>query len=468
MKKKILLLNTNYYDDIFTASKVRAAISNATPPLGLITIAGPLLEAGCNVEILNLNIVKDYIKKLIERLKEFQPDFVGITATTPTIKKAYELSDIIKSINNHIIVVAGGPHPSALPMEVLQESSFDCVVRGEGDIIFRRLIVEGISQAIPNLFFKKDNNIVESFDQNFFVENLDSIPFPPYHLIDIKQYRQPEISCRRNPVAYMETSRGCFARCIYCNKNIFGYKIRMKSVERVLGEMEFLLKLGFKEIHIIDDIFTADMKRAYQICEEIIKKNMQFSWYPRGGIRVDRVDKELLAVMKRAGCYRIPFGIESGSQKVLDSINKKITLEQAENAVKCAKDAQMEVECYFMLGLPEENEEDIMKSIEFAIKLDPDYCKFALTIPLPGTPLFEDMLKNNQIKNKDWEKYSFSTSSKDLFIHKNLSYEILEKYNRISYKKFYWRWSYILKMLIKTLRQKTFISHIRAFINTNW
>ena len=155
------------------------------------------------------------------------------------------------------------------------------------------------------------------------IKDLDALEFPAYFLYDIPKYIMPRVFSRESPLGVMETSRGCYAHCVYCNKNIHGYKLRQKSPQRVVDEMEYLLKLGFREIHITDDVFTADMPRAYKICEQILRRNLKFPWYPRGGIRVDRINKELLVIMKKAGCYRIPFGVESGSQRVIDVIKRK-------------------------------------------------------------------------------------------------------------------------------------------------
>jgi len=242
----------------------------------------------------------------------------------------------------------------------------------------------------------------------------------------------------------------------------------MKSVLRVVDEMERMLKLGFQEVHIIDDIFTADMNRAYAICEEIIRRGLKFPWYPRGGIRVDRVNVGLLKIMKKAGCYRIPFGIESGSQRIIDIVGKKISLSQAENAVKMAKQAGLETECYFMLGLPGESEEDLRKTVEFAVKLNPDYTKFAITIPLPGTKMFDDMSAQGQIKTKDWNKYNFAVSPKELYNHDTLTWEIIENYYDISHKRFYFRPAYIARMIAKTICDGTLFAHINGFLKTRW
>jgi len=465
---RIILVNPAYYEEIFSKSKVRSAISRGTTQLGLACIAAPLLGKGHAVKILDLNLVDDPDSSLRKCILEFKPHFMGVTATTPLIMKAYQIAAMAKDIDKSVIVVAGGAHASALAEDVLEESQIDCVVSGEGDFILNTIIENGFSDTIPNIHYKINNQIVHSKVQNYFTQDLDTLPYPAYELFDIKKYSQPLIASRKAPLGYMETSRGCYAKCVFCNKNIHGFKVRMKSPLRVVDEMERMLKLGFREVHIIDDIFTSDMGRAYNICEEILRRGLKFPWYPRGGIRVEKVNLELLKIMKKAGCYRIPFGIESGSQRVIDVINKKITLERAEEAVSLAKRAGLETECYFMLGHPTETEEDIKKSINFAIKLDPDYVKFAMTIPLPGTPMFDDMSARGQIKTNDWSKYNFSTSPKELYEHDTLSWETLDRYSDISYRRFYFRPKYILRMLYRTVLKGTFFAHVKAFFKTRW
>jgi anaerobic magnesium-protoporphyrin IX monomethyl ester cyclase len=465
---KVILINPDYYEDIFAQSKARAAVSRGVVPLGLASLAAPLLRAGHEVHIVNLNLADDPRASLTAAIIEFRPDFVGITATTPVIYKAYEIAAAIKNLDENILVLAGGPHPSAIPEEVLLESKIDGVVRGEGDHVLTMIVEQGLSPSIPNVFFKKNGKILKSERQSDFITDLDSLPFPAYELFDIQDYSQPGIASRLAPLGYMETSRGCYARCIFCNKNIHGFKVRMKSPVRVADEMEHMLRLGFKEIQIIDDIFTADMDRAYQVCEEILRRGLKFPWYPRGGIRVDRVNLELLKIMKRAGCYRIPFGVESGSQRILDLVKKKIKLEQCESAVQMAKEAGLETECYFMIGHPTETEEDIQKSIDFAIKLDPDYAKFAITIPLPGTPLFNEMTAQGRIKTRNWHKYNFSLPAKELYDHDTLSWKTIERYYTISHRKFYFRPSYIARMIYKTILNGTVLAHIKAFLKTRW
>jgi len=468
MPSRIALINPSYYSDIFLKSKARAAVSRGTTSLGLAALAAPLLQDGHCVRIWDLNLQDRPTDYLAAALREFNPDFVGITSTTPLIKKAYETAAAVKKFSRQIYVIAGGPHPSALPEDVLRESEIDCVVRGEGDLVLKSIVAGDEKAHIPNIYYKQDGAVLKSKAKESQIDNLDALPFPAYSLFDIDKYSQPSIVSRRRPLGYMETSRGCFARCVFCNKNIHGYRVRMKSPARVADEMQAMLRLGFREIQLIDDIFTADFRRVAAICDEILKRGLDFPWYPRGGIRVDRADPAMLKLMKKAGCYRIPFGIESGSQRVQDAIGKGTTLDQARRAVKCAKEAGFETECYFMIGLPTETEEDVKKSIEFALELDPDYVKFAIAIPLPGTPMFDTMLAEKRLKTTDWEKYNFSASPKELYDHDRMSWETIDRYYALSHKKFYLRPRYAVKMLYKTLKEGTFWGHVKAFTGTQW
>ncbi|MEW6530024.1 MAG: radical SAM protein [Thermodesulfobacteriota bacterium] len=464
---KVLLINPSYFESIFGSAKVRPAISEGVTPLGLVSIASPLREKGHSVTLIDLNISKNPALDLQNALRTLLPDIVGITAATPVIKKAYRMTEAVKQFSNDILVVVGGPHPSALPEQVLTESRIDFVVQGQGDYAMSRIADGALSSDAANVYLKTNGSVTKP-TRTEFVTDLDNLPFPAYDLLDISRYCQPKIASRREPLGYLETSRGCYGRCVYCNKNIHGNKIRAKSPTRTVDEIEWMLGLGFREIQIIDDNFTANKDRAYAVCEEILRRGLKFPWYPRGGIRVDRIDLELLRIMRRAGCYRIPFGVESGSQRVLDEIRKGITLEQVERAVSFAKQAGMETECYFILGLPTETEEDLTKTVDFAIKLDPDYAKFPFMVPLPGTPVFDRMMERGQIRTFEWEKYTFATPPEELAEHDVLSWEVIKRYEALAYRKFYFRPRYIMRTLTRTITTGTFLDHLKGMLKIRW
>jgi radical SAM superfamily enzyme YgiQ (UPF0313 family) len=205
------------------------------------------------------------------------------------------------------------------------------------------------------------------------------------------------------------------------------------------------LSLGFREIHLADDLFTADLPRVKRICLAIIRSGLDISWYPRAGIRVDHVDRELFELMKRAGVWSVPFGIESGNENILQRIGKGITPDQVRKAVELAKSVGLTTEGYFMIGHPDETEKTIQETIRFSVSLGLDYAKFTINTPLPGTPLFEEWDRAGVIKTKDWSKYNFHTPPKELYDHPNLDWTVIDHYYRLAMRTFYFRPSFLVR-----------------------
>jgi radical SAM superfamily enzyme YgiQ (UPF0313 family) len=264
----------------------------------------------------------------------------------------------------------------------------------------------------------------------------------------------------------METSRGCFGGCTFCESRRTKY--RAKSADRIVAEMEYALSLGYREIHVVDDLFTANLKRAKEVCRQIINRKLDISWYPRGGIRVDGVDQEIFDLMKRAGVWHIPFGIESGNQHVLDKAQKEVTLEEVRSAVRMAKKAGLETEGYFMFGLEGETEQSMKDTIDFSLSLDLDYAKFAITIPLPGSVLFKNWDQRGLIRTKDWTKYTFSKPPEEIYTHPTLDAKLIYKYYRLGPRKFYFRPSYICRRFVRGVKTGSLLDDIKIFFRTSW
>ncbi len=466
-RQKVLLIVLPYYDRIFGESAVKVAVSKGTIMLGLAAVGAQLRKIGAEVRILDLNIEKEPLVVLNKHLQTFCPQYVGISLTTPIFKIAKAYAKIIKDKLKDVILIAGGPHPSVLPEDFLRETAFDIVVRGEGEKTISELFENMNISFVKGISYKMSGVVVSSAEQKV-IDHLDDLEFPALDLFDTKKYNHPKIVARRNPVASMETSRGCFGKCSFCNKSIFGARYRVKSPQRVIDEMEYILSLGFKEIHIVDDLFTGDLNRAKEICRKLIAKGLNLSWYPRGGVRIDRLDKELIKLMKRAGCYRIPLGIESGDQAILDRINKNITVGQIENIVNMLKQEGMEVEGYFMLGLPGETSDTLEKTLRFSLSLKLDYVKYAITVPLPGTPLFDDWNANGLIKTYDWEKYNFAIPPGELYCHPSVGWQTIYKYYKLAPRKFYLRPSFVLRRFFESIRKGSLFEDLSAVMEIKW
>lgn len=463
MKRVLFILPPS--QELYSRAKVKVAVPER-PSLTFATLAAPLIEAGHRVEILDLDMVSEPAKELEQRLDEFSPHYVGITCTTPLVYKVKHIASVVKKHDANTIVVAGGPHPSSLPESTLADSDLDVVCIGEGDFTMAEIVSGADWSSIKGIWYKKDEEVIVNPIREY-ITDLDQLPFPFWKLFNLKKYKTPRLSCRRNPVGIMETSRGCVFGCTYCNKNIFGRTFRVKSAQRVVDEMEYMLSVGFKEIHVTDDGFTINLHRAKQICGLIKERSLNFPWNLYNGIRVDRVDREFLKKARDAGCYGITFGIESGDQALLNNIHKGTTLEQAREVFKWTREIGIQTLAFFMIGLPGETEETMQKTVDFAKELDPDYAKVSILLPLPSTPLYSDFEQQGYIKSKDWSLYNQHDPS-EVYNHPNLSWEAIHHYYDLFYRRFYLRPRTVWKQLKKdALNANLFYDSIYV-LKTRW
>jgi len=443
-EKKVLLVNPYLTTHVYEKSKVKGQVH---PSLTLATIAGPLVDKGHNVKVLDLTISDKPIEDLKKELTSFQPDYVGITFTTSSFSEFKRLCDEVKKHNNKIPVIAGGPHASASPEKVMNESQIDILVIGEGDFTFLEIIENPDLKDVKGIAYRNKSKIVFTKKAEY-IDDLDKLPMPAWHLFDLKKYKNPR-SFGRSPLGAIETSRGCPFQCIYCNKNIFGYKYRTKSSKRVVEEFKYLKTLGFKEVYIADDGFTTMLDRAKEVCDLLIKENVKLAWNLGNGVRVDRVDLEFLKKARKAGCYRVHFGIEAANEQLLKRIKKGITIEQVKYAFMLAKKAGMDTVAYFMYGFPEETEQTMQECIDLAIELDPDFARVAIVIPYPGTELWDEWNNKGIIKSFDWSKYTFHNTYVNIYDHPDIDMKLIYKYYDKFYKDFYYRPLYLIKRAIK-------------------
>src|SRR3989344_1948126 len=468
-KGNILLVSPPWKKITYLDTKVKAATLHY-PTLNLPTIATPLLQKGYNVKILDLDLYDNPYPILEKTLKEFDPILVGITCNTPFFNEAVKIANLVKQHNKKTITVIGGPHSTTYPEEFLEKDCFDYTVIGEGDFVLSDILDAKnkikSKKSLTNIAFIEKNKIIKK--ENKTVENLDNLPIPAWHLMEVEKYKTSYILSKKNPAGPIETSRGCPGNCSYCNKKIFGWKFRPKSPERVIKEMKFMLDIGFKEIFIEDDLFSKDLVRAKKICDMIIEHKLKFPWMLMNGIRVDSIDLELLQKFKKAGCYRVSFGIESGNQQVLNDVSKGITLDQIRNAVKLTKIAKIETFGFFMLALPADTKKTMQQTIDFAKELDLDVAKFAITIPYPGTRLYQKYEEQGLINTKDWSDYLQHKSTTKVYQHPNLDWETIEYYYKKSFREYYLRPSYIIKRFKKSIREGTIFKDMKAFIQTEW
>ena len=415
------------------------------PPMGLALIASVLAKEGYQVTVLEANALQlkaEDVPPLVDA------DVVGLTAMTPTINAAIAIADHLKKAYPDLPIMLGGAHATLLPEETLVAApAIDIIVRGEGE----KAVVELLQALehkqpltkVPGISYRKDGGVVSNPPRSQGID-LDSLPFLAYHLLPWQKYKPHPPHGRALPFAAIITSRGCPYHCSYCSKPVFGTRFRGQSPERVIEEVIYHQKrFGIKEFAFYDDVFTLDKERTHAIADEIIKRKLKIYWTCE--TRVNLVDKELLRHIRQAGCYSIAYGIESGSQEILKTLDKGINLEQVEQAVRLSREAGLQTIGYFMLGSPGESLETIDKTIQFAKKLKLDFTQFAITTPFPGTSLY-DLYMKDRTDTVPWENFVYQgtgTGVTPVFESSSLSRADLQYWVKRAYKEFYLRPSYI-------------------------
>jgi len=371
-------------------------------PLGLCYVAAAFEKAGARVKILDYVVRKYSPEKLNRELSEFLPDIIGITSVTLSHNTAVNIIKTAKAMFPEVLTVMGGPHVSFdYQNTLLSCPEIDLAVIGEGEQTIGELVPiisnRILWPSIRGIAFKDGERIVATAPREF-IRDLDRLPLPARHLLDTSRYRALGF-----PVSIV-TSRGCPNRCIFCQGHrMVGNRVRYRSPEKVVDEIEELLTSGYTHINISDDFFTCNKNRVKSFCGEIKKRNLAFSW--TAFARADSVNQNLLKIMQDAGCDLVFFGIESGNQQMLDRINKRVTLDRIRQAVADCKAVGMDVFGSFILGLPGETMDTLMDSHRFASELQIKYGYHFLS-PFPGTELMENIHRYDlKLLTKDWSMF---------------------------------------------------------------
>lgn len=394
-----------------------------TPPLGLAYIGAVLEEAGHKVEILDTIALnwKTPIKikgrihlgqkweDISDDIKRSKPDAVGISCPfSCQSRNAHKVAELVKAYDTDVPVIMGGAHPSTLPKSVLQDQNVDYVVIGEGELTMLNLLKtlsKGASfNEIDGFAYREKGKTVINPKKKF-IEDIDSLPLPARHLLPMKEYFNAEAphgpELMRKPFTSMITSRGCPFNCVFCSiHTIWGRRWRPRSPDNVLLEIEHLIDVyKIREIHFEDDNLTLDKRRMEKICDLILDRGLDIKWFTPNGVAIWTLDKNLLEKMKKSGCYKLCFGIESGCPQTLQFIKKPINLTHARQVIHWANDVGIWTHGFFVIGFPYETKEAIYETLRFAVESDLDFASFFIATPLPGTRLLEIVKKEGLIEN---------------------------------------------------------------------
>ena len=404
------------------------------PPQGLCHLASMFSENDYLLSIIDAQALFIGIEETLNKVEVFQPDYIGIMSFTISMETIAILYNKIKHILPNVKIILGGPHINACPEETLTRYPlFEVAVLNEGELTFPELIRcfenNGDLNTVKGIVYKDENNKIVFTEKRPFIKDLDTLPLPRWDLLPFlpDHYRPSAMTYRKLPAIAIVTSRGCPYRCTFCDRSVFGRVWRAHGPQTVLSWIAHLTtKYGIKDINFQDDHFMINKKRLAGICHGIKAKHPDLLWSTIG--RTDSVDRESVRLMKESGCWQIAFGIESGSQQVLDVLKKDETVEQMEYAVRMTKEAGLRVKGLFMAGCPTETKKTLQETEKFIKKLDFDYISMSAFTPTPNTAIYAEWQKHGSWEGAtpdDWRKLNLW---EPVFIPNGLTKEYLKQF----------------------------------------
>lgn len=452
---KILLVDPPRFDK---KSRLNLKLQHNLPKIGLLSLASVLIKNNIKTSFVDLQqisvnsgISEESIKQI---LLSSVPDIIAVSYNVTEVISVQKFSKIVKRVLPDVKLVFGGAQPSAAPKEVFELiPEADFVVYGEGEQTFIELInalenKQGLG-TIKGLAYR-EGSIIKVNEKRGLITNLNRLPFPAWHLVDLKKYSpSPTALYAKGLTINACTSRGCTFNCAYCNKQVYGNVWRGRSAKNILEEMRLLkIRYAVKNIYFFEDIFTLDKTRVHNLCRLLQKEKLSISWSCM--TRTDCVDKALLREMKRAGCKQIAYGIESASERVNKLMNRNYDIKKAKEIIDLTKEQGIETRGFFLIGFPTETREEIMQTINTAVKLDLDISFLSIIVPYPGT-VFWNQVKD-KINFKSWKQFDVYDPSDLIYVTEKLKEKELLALYSLAYRKIYLRPRYVIKSMLSLIK----------------
>lgn len=467
---KVLVINEPFIKDFCRtqrwAARTRGRVLRAPDWLAYATAV--LEKSGHEVKLLDMvanNQDKDYFRGI---LKAEKPEFVVLDSTTPSVYSDLECAEIVKDESSAKVIMVG-PHISALPEEtlLLAKGNVDVACIGEYDYTVKEAIENFTSlPSIKGIAYYQDGKVVVN-EPRPLIEDLDGIPFPAWHHLDLLKYFD---GGKLYPYIDIISGRGCPNRCIFClwPQVMHGTRYRLRSAKNVVDEIEYDIKLCPRiikggEFFFEDDTFTVKSERAIQICEEIMRRNLKITFSVNA--RVDNADPELFRIMKKAGCRELLVGFESGSQQQLDTMHKNLSLLKAQDFMRCAKAVSLDVHGCFVIGLPGETEKTAQETIDFALKLGLATVQFSGAVPFPGTDFYNLCKANGWLKANRWSEWLLNGEQGGIVEYPSMGSNRINYYVDLGLKKFYLRPIYMMSFVFFNRSRADFYRKIRGAWN---
>lgn len=407
----VLLLSPPAVDNVKIVREGRCmqrqeAWGTSWAPLTLAISAAILKDAGFTVSLKDCSNDGISFEQLKHIIQDFRPALVIVNTSTPSIDGDLKVANLTKEIDKNIKTVFFGIHVTALPERVFKENpDVEFVINGEPEYTIRNFALalragSPISE-VKGLIYRAGNEVIYN-EKRPFIENLDELPYPAWDLINVGGYRLP---ITNRPFLLVLTARACSHSCTFCAAGVFyGNRPRLRSWQKIVSEIKYVReKYNINDFLFWSENGITNKQHMYEICRGLANEVPGVKWVCNA--RVDIVDEELLKIMKKAGCWMIGYGVESGTQRILDSMKKNVTIEGIEKAVKITKKVGIEVTAHVIVGYPGETKSDILNTIKLLKRWDPDYIQVYCCVPFPGSPLYGESKRSGWLKSTDWSMF---------------------------------------------------------------
>jgi anaerobic magnesium-protoporphyrin IX monomethyl ester cyclase len=467
MTKEVLLLNPP--TDLRRSHGIAGQFQTKNEPMGLAYIAAYLEREGMSVSLVDAYADELGMDEVLARVGLENPLIVGISCLTPNAPVVYEIAGAIRKRFPKVVLVMGNVHPNIFRRETLEAGLADFIVEGEGEATMTEL-VRAVADRKPldkvlGIHYREDGRVV-STGKRPLITDIDSLPLPARHLLPMEKYRFFSTARLRERGAAMLATRGCPFHCTFCTTGNMGKAYRKRSPKLICDEMELLVdRYRVQQVAFFDAAFPLDKKHGLAVCKEIVTRGLQRKMVWVTETRVNAMDDELAVAMRDAGCGLVSFGIEAGVQVLLDNIRKNFSLEQVRTAVRAAARAGMRTMGFFMLGLPGETVRLSQQTVDFAKSLPLDYASFNLTVPYPGSELYETLVRDGKLPQRDWRDYSSYTtfsSGDPVYVPDGMTKQELMAVQKSAIRQFYVRPGMIWRQLFE-LRQIRLSDYVGGF-----
>ncbi len=432
------------------------------PGMGMLILAAVARTHGYRVHLIDAKQQGASADDVSRQIAALRPDYLGLSATTISVTNAARVAERVKALVPGVVTILGGAHVSAIPERTLEAfPSVDFGVIGEGEISLFELLgalEEGrCIDGVPGVVYRRDGR-VRANPRAPYIDDLDALPFPAWDLLrDFPQRFQPSLfSYPRTPVATLITSRGCPYSCSFCDRSTSGKKGRMHGVEYVVRLCRHLVERGVRHVIFVDDLFTVRKQRVAELCQAFLDEGFTFSWSCNS--HPNLLDLQTLQLMRRAGCWQIAYGIESGSQRILDVVKREVRVPKMRETLRLTRAAGIRTKGYVMIGHPTEGLDSLAETAEFLKVVELDLCQITKFTPYPGTPAYPTIRAYGRF-DEDWEQMNAMNFK---FIPAGLSEELLETYFDHLYRAFYSRRDVLWGVLRLLLQEPKYMKRLGA------